>query len=63
MKIHFEDTNFSFEFLRLLGETIYGGADINECFQTAGRIEEGNYESWFREWLRTAERIHGIAEG
>ncbi|HVM71136.1 MAG TPA: alpha/beta fold hydrolase, partial [Anaerolineales bacterium] len=44
-------------------ETIYGGADINECFQTAGRIEEGNYESWFREWLRTAERIHGIAEG
>jgi len=62
MKIHFQDQNFAFEFLRLLGETPYGGADINECFATASHIREGNYESWFQEWNRTAQRIHKIAE-
>ncbi len=62
MKIYFQDQNFAFEFLRLLGETTYGGADINECFGTASRIREGDYESWFQEWNRTAERIRKIAE-
>ena len=62
MKIFFQDQNFAFEFLRLLGETTYGGADINECFATAARIREDDYESWFQEWNRTAERIRKIAE-
>ncbi len=62
MKIFFEDQNFSFEFLRLLGEAIHGGSDINECFATASRIHEGDFESWYQEWNRTAERIHQIAE-
>jgi len=62
MKIFFEDTNFSFEFLRLLGEAAFGGSDINECFLTASRIQEGNYECWFLEWNRTAARLRGIAE-
>ena len=62
MKIYFRDQNFSFEFLRLLGEAVHGGSDINECFTTASRIQEGDLESWFREWNCTAERIHTIAE-
>jgi pimeloyl-ACP methyl ester carboxylesterase len=62
MKIFFQDQNFSFEFLRVLGEAVYGGSDINECFATASRIKEGDYESWYQEWYRTAERICGIAE-
>ena len=62
MKIYFRDQNFSFEFLRLLGEAVHGGADINECFVTASRIKEGDFESWHQEWNRTAERIHQIAE-
>ena len=62
MKLQFQDNNFAFEFLRLLGETANGGADINECFATAARIVEGDYESWFQEWNHTAERIRAIAE-
>jgi pimeloyl-ACP methyl ester carboxylesterase len=62
MKIAFQDQNFSFEFLRVLGESIHGGSDINECFATAARIREGDYESWYQEWSRTAERIQLIAE-
>jgi pimeloyl-ACP methyl ester carboxylesterase len=62
MNIHFQDQNFAFEFLRLLGETTYGGADINECFATASRIKEGDYESWFQEWDQIAHRIQKIAE-
>ena len=62
MKVYFQDQNFAFEFLRLLGETPYGGADINECFVTASRIQEGDYESWFQEWNRTAQRVQKIAE-
>ena len=62
MKIAFEDQNFSFEFLRVLGESIHGGSDINECFATASRIRAGDYESWYQEWSRTAARIHQIAE-
>ena len=62
MKIAFQDQNFSFEFLRVLGESIHGGSDINECFATAARIQEGDYESWYQEWSRTARRIHQIAE-
>ena len=62
MKICFQDQTFSFEFLRVLGESIYGGSDINECFATASRIKEGDFESWHQEWNRTAERICQIAE-
>jgi pimeloyl-ACP methyl ester carboxylesterase len=62
MKIFFQDQNFAFEFLRVLGESIHGGSDINECFSTASRIKEGDFESWYREWNRTAERISKIAE-
>ena len=62
MKIYFQDQTFGFEFLRLLGEAVYGGADINECFITASRIREGDYESWYQEWNRTAQRIQAIAE-
>ncbi|OXM14933.1 alpha/beta hydrolase family protein [Paenibacillus herberti] len=61
MKIVFEDQTFSFELLRALGYAPYGGADIGECLSTAYRIEDGNFESWYTEWYKTAERIHALA--
>jgi pimeloyl-ACP methyl ester carboxylesterase len=63
MKTYFQDHTFSFEFLRVLGESVYGGSDIGECFATAARIKEGDFESWHQAWSRTADRIRQVAEG
>jgi len=61
MKLHFQHPPFSFEFVRILGEAVAGGSDINECFATAARITEGDFESWHQAWKETAERIHQTA--
>jgi pimeloyl-ACP methyl ester carboxylesterase len=57
MKIIFQDPAFSFQLLRTIGSTYYGGADIGECLSTAYRIKEDDFESWYTEWLATAERV------
>jgi pimeloyl-ACP methyl ester carboxylesterase len=62
MKIVFQDPTFSLQLLRAIGQTYYGGADIGECLSRAYRIEEGNFESWYSEWLKTAQRIHKYAD-
>ena len=62
MKIVFQDPTFSLQLLRAIGETYYKGADIGECLSTAYRIKEGDFESWYTEWLKTANRLHKYAE-
>jgi pimeloyl-ACP methyl ester carboxylesterase len=62
MKIVFQDPTFSFQLLRAISETYYKGADIGECLSTAYRIKEGDFESWHKEWLNTAQRVHKYAE-
>jgi pimeloyl-ACP methyl ester carboxylesterase len=62
MKLVFKDPTFSLQLLRTIGETYYKGADIGECLSTAYRIKEGNFDSWYEEWLKTAKRIHAYAE-
>ena len=57
MKIVFDDPAFSFQLLRILGSTYYGGADIGECLSTAYKIKEGDFESWYLEWSKTAQRV------
>jgi hypothetical protein len=61
MKIVFQDPTFSLQLLRVIGETYYKGADIGECLSTAYRIKEGDLESWYQEWLKTAERVNKYA--
>lgn len=62
MKLIFEDPTYSFEMLRALSHAPYSGADIGECLNTGYRIKEGDDESWYREWLKTAEFTEEIAE-
>jgi len=62
MKIVFRDPTFSALLLRTLADTYYKGADIGECLSTAYRIKEGDFESWYEEWIRTAKRVHSYAE-
>jgi pimeloyl-ACP methyl ester carboxylesterase len=56
------DESFSFETLRAVGYTAYGGADIGEVITTAERITPGDVESWYREWRSLADRIAHIAD-
>lgn len=63
LKCVFEDPEFSFQLLRTMGESAYACADIGECLTTAYRIQEGDFESWYREWYATAERLEAVAEG
>ena len=62
MKIVFQDSTFSLQLLRAISETYYKGADIGECISTSYRIKEGDFESWCKEWLDTAQRVHKYAD-
>jgi pimeloyl-ACP methyl ester carboxylesterase len=62
MKIFFKDELFDAQLRRALNTVYYGGADVGECISTAERITELNAESWYQEWLRTAERIDAAGE-
>ncbi|NQV01565.1 MAG: alpha/beta hydrolase [Bacteroidia bacterium] len=62
MNVDFKDPQFSFEFLRTIGYSSTGGADIGECLVTASRIEDGNTESWYTEWEKTASRLEKTAD-
>jgi hypothetical protein len=55
MKIIFDEPIYSLEMLRTMSHTVYNGADIGECLNTGYRINEGDDESWYREWLKTAK--------
>lgn len=56
MAVFFQnDPQFEFEFMRTMGQTSYGAAEIGECLATAGRITEGDYNSWHTEWCDTAQ--------
>jgi alpha-beta hydrolase superfamily lysophospholipase len=57
-----DDTSFWFETLRVLGAAAYGGADIGEVLVTAQAITAGDYDSWYDQWLATADRIAAEAE-
>ena len=58
----FKDESFSFQFLRALSASLYGGADFGECVETAKLIEEGDFKSWTAQWTKTAERIKGLGD-
>lgn len=61
MTILFNDIQFDAELARTLGHACYGGADLNECINTADRIKEEDVESWYKEWSQTAERALALA--
>ena len=62
MHLVFKDQTFSFELLRTLSYAPYGGADIGECLKTAYSITAGDFESWYEAWIKTARRVHVVAD-
>lgn len=63
MKFFFNDPQYSFQSLRALSVAPTGGADVGEVLSTVYRIKEGDDESWYREWLLTAQRLEKLADG
>ncbi len=57
----FSDPEFAFELERTLAAAYAGEADTGECLATASRIKEGDFESWYAEWKKTAD--HFRADG
>jgi hypothetical protein len=53
--------NFDFQFVRTMGCTTHGGAEIGECYETAARIEDEKEDSYTEAWRVTAERVEAIA--
>jgi len=52
----FKDKQYVFQTLRTLGYAVSGGADVGEVLKTAYAIKEGDDESWYREWIKTAQQ-------
>ena len=56
----FKDPLFNFQFLRFVGHTGAGGADIGECYAIVPSIRNGG--SWYAGWTGLAERTEAQAE-
>jgi len=61
-KVVFDNPTYDFELQRILGVTLSGGADINECLGTANKIVEGDEESWYTHWRVLADRVYLMGE-
>jgi dienelactone hydrolase len=52
-----DNVQFWYEIVRAFGAASYGGSDFGEVMATASRITSGDYDSWYDEWNRTAEKV------
>jgi alpha-beta hydrolase superfamily lysophospholipase len=62
IKAHFKQDDFDFFYQWILGSASNGGIEIGECLYAAAQIEDGNPESWQREWTSLAERVEARAK-
>ncbi len=56
-----EHGQMDFETQVILGGCHYGAADAGEVLATVEGIRSGDFESWYRQWLKTAERLEKTA--
>ncbi|KAK0725836.1 Alpha/Beta hydrolase protein [Lasiosphaeris hirsuta] len=57
MSMHkfFKGDFFNFEYLRLIAMAPHEGAEIGEALEAAGKIRDGDPESWYRAFLEAGE--------
>ena len=53
-------TNFDSYFTRVMGRGNYGGSAVGECYETASRIVDGDFQSFADAWEVTAKRVEAI---
>jgi len=56
--LRFKANDMDFAFQWAMGSCVNGGAAIGEGFYAASRMKDGDPESWVREWMGLAERVH-----
>jgi len=61
MTPHFKDDDFQFGLEIALGCAYRQAADVGEVLATAGRIEDGDADSWVQEWTATAAAAQAAA--
>jgi alpha-beta hydrolase superfamily lysophospholipase len=57
MQLPLKNDFLAAQWLRAIGHTAAGGADIGECFVAAERVKESNLESWRSAWLGVADQV------
>lgn len=62
MKLVFNDNDFAFQFLRIVGGTSFGFADVGEAIAAAEQIKDGDFADWCRNWTKVAKRLHLFAD-
>jgi len=58
----FKDDDFQYGFEIALGASYRQAADVGEVLATAGRIKDGDADTWVREWSALAARVRGDGE-
>ncbi|MFC5973025.1 alpha/beta hydrolase family protein [Halomarina salina] len=62
MRVHFRSTAFDYQTLRAMAYTTFDGAEVGEVLATVDRIPDGDAESWYEEWSRTATLVERAAD-
>lgn len=62
MKILFDDADMDAQLSRTLIAVAAEACDLGEALAAARRVTEGDYDSWYTEWARTAETAEAVAE-
>ena len=52
---------WSFQIIRLISQSHFGGGQFSEVHEAARRIRYGDDESWVDEWTRLGERLESMA--
>jgi hypothetical protein len=52
-----DNAQFWYETQRAFGAASYGASEFGEVLVTAGRIRSGDFDSWYEEWNRIAEKV------
>lgn len=53
---------FSYQLIRILTQSHYGGGEFNECLEAASKIETGDRSSFYAAWAEQGDRAYNEAE-
>ncbi|MDR0468589.1 MAG: esterase FrsA, partial [Peptococcaceae bacterium] len=60
MKVNFRDKTvggFNYELTRGISIQNAGAAEFGECMETMERVKDNDFDSWIREWEKTADHV------